>query len=884
MGEVYRARDTRLGRDVAIKVLPPEFTADPDRLQRFEQEARATAALSHPNILAVYDIGQYSSGAGPASPYIVSELLDGQTLRERLTAGAMPVRRAVELAVHVARGLGASHEKGIAHRDLKPENVFITTDGRVKILDFGLAKLTSRLDSGQAEPDAALAGASEVTRQPNTLPGVVMGTIGYMAPEQVRGQASDYRADIFAFGAVLYEMLSGQRAFRGDTGVDVMTAILREDPADLATADRQIPPGLARLVDRCLEKDPAARFRSVDDLAFALETLSTPSGPSSQLGTSQALVASDAATRTQRGRHTRAVTAGVWLVLLVALAGTLPFAIAHFREAQIAPVAVSFSFDPAPDVILPTGPGSLSVSPDGRSIVFAARAGSGPRVLWVRPVDSTAVRALPGTEAAQHPFWSPDGQFVAFFAQEKLKKIDVVGGAPQTVADAPDAWGGAWSRDNVILIGSIGGGLRQVSAAGGQPTTIITLGKTLGERGHVWPEFLPDGRGFLFLAIPENAIYAGTIGSPDTSKLMASDSQARYAAPAHLLLVRDNTLLAQPFDASRRTLGGEAVPVAEDVAVPSAGSVLSFGSAAFAVSDSGVLIYRAGLTQRRNVLRWFDRAGAPLGVLGTEGVYADLELSPGGTELAVSVTEAKNTDVWIFDVARGVRTRLTSDPEADVGPKWSPNGLEVAYARQQGPKPGLYMKAASGTSREETLVESDRMPFADSWFQGSLLYELDDPKTTWDLWSLSVADRKADPFIQMEGRQEFVRFSPDGKWAAYSSNETGRGEIYVVPSLQRNSKTLLSTEGGNYSRWRNDGREMFYMRSDATLMAAEVTAAGASFRVGAVRPLFKMAVGGPRYAYDVSADGQRFLVNTIIERTGSAPITVVVNWPATMRH
>jgi Tol biopolymer transport system component len=420
--------------------------------------------------------------------------------------------------------------------------------------------------------------------------------------------------------------------------------------------------------------------------------------------------------------------------------------------------------------------------------------------------------------------------------------------------------------------------------AGGQPTAITTLDTTRGERGHLWPEFLPDGRAFQFLAIPENVIYAGTLGSSDIRRLLASDSQARYAAPGHLLFVRDNTLLAQPFDGSRGILSGEAVPVAEDVVVPSAGSALSFGFAAFAVSDSGVLIYRAGLTQRRNVLRWFDRAGAPLGVLGTEGVYADLELSPDGTQLAVSATEARNTDIWIFDVARGVRTRLTSDPEADIGPNWSPDGHEVVYARQQGPKPGLYMKAASGTSREETLVESDRMPFPDSWFQGTLLYEFDDPKTTWNLWSLSVADRKAEPFIQMEGRQEFARFSPDGKWAAYRSNETGRVEIYVVPSLQRNSKTLLSTGGGAYPRWRRDGREIFYVGSDATLMAAEVTAVGASFRVGTVRPLFKMAVGGPRYAYDVSPDGQRVLVNTIVETTSTAPITVVVNWPATMRR
>jgi serine/threonine protein kinase/Tol biopolymer transport system component len=882
MGEVYRARDTRLGRDVAIKLLPPEFSADPDRLERFELEARATAALSHPNILAVYDIGQYSSGAGPASPYIVSELLEGQTLRERLRpnrgaerAEALSPRRAVEWAVQIARGLAASHEKGIAHRDLKPENVFITSDGRVKILDFGLAKLT--------QSDAALAGHSDVTRQRDTLPGVVLGTIGYMAPEQVRGQPSDYRADLFAFGAVLYEMLSGQRAFGGDTGIDVMTAILKEHPADLAVVGRHIPPGLARIVDRCLEKDPALRFRSADDLAFALEAFSTPSGLSSRDGVSD-VARSDAATRPAGGRRTWAMVAAV---LVVALGGTLPFSIAHFRELPFAPAAVTFSFDPAPDVVLPTGPGGISVSPDGRSILFAARADGGPRMLWLRSVDSLVVKSLPGTEAAQRPFWSPDSRFVAFFAEDKLKKIDVAGGVAQTVADAPEAFGGTWSRDDVIVVGSIGGsigGLRQVPAAGGQLTAITTLSKPRGERGHVWPEFLPDGRRFLFLAIPENAIYTGTLGSPDTLKLVASDSQARYAAPGHLMFVRDNTLLAQPFDVSSGTLSGAAIPLAEDVGVPSAGSALSFGSAAFAVSDSGVLIYRAGLNQRRNSLRWFDRAGSPLGVLGGEGVYADLELSPDGTALALSATEARNTDIWIFDVARGVRTRLTSDPEADIGPKWSPSGHEVVYARQQGPKPGLYAKASSGTGREETLVESDRMPFADSWFQGTLLYEVDDLQTTWDLWSLSVADRKAEPFIQMQGRQEFVRFSPDAKWAAYGSDETGRGEIYVVPSLQRDSKILLSSGGGRFPRWRRDGREIFYLASDATLMAAEVNAIGTSFQIGRVRPLFKMAPGGPRYAYEVSADGQRFLVNTIVDSATSAPITVVVNWLSALRR
>lgn len=457
-------------------------------------------------------------------------------------------------------------------------------------------------------------------------------------------------------------MLSGQCAFRGDTGIDVVTAILQQDPPDLPVADRHIPLALARIVARCLEKNPSARFHSADDLAFALEALSTPSG---QVSTTDAVAAADRGIRRQRGGYTWAAVA---IVLLLALAGTLPFAIAHLREKPAEVSAVTFSLDFAPDTILTAAQTFPTVSPDGRSIVFSAPGAGGQRMLWVRPIDSVAVRMLQGTEAAFAPFWAPDNRSVGFFAQDKLKKIDIAGGAPQTVADAPRAFGGTWSRDDAIVFGSIGGGLWQVSAAGGQPAAVTTLDGTRNERGHVLPEFLPDGRGFLFLAIPENAIHAGTIGSPDTTRLVASDSQSRYAPPGYLLFVRDGRLMAQAFDASRAEASGDAVPIAEDVGVPSRAGIISSGYASFGISDSGVLVYRTGLTERRRVLRWFDRTGAPLGLLGTEGAYADIERSPDGTRLAVSATreeEHRHLDL---------RRRTGRANSSDVGPRgghWS---------------------------------------------------------------------------------------------------------------------------------------------------------------------------------------------------------------------
>ena len=553
MGEVYRARDPRLGRDVAIKVLPVAFSADAGRLARFEHEARAAAALNHPNILSVYDIGRLDQ-----SPYIVSELLEGETLRERIgvPADTLPVRKAVDYAIQLARGLAAAHDKGIVHRDLKPENVFITTDGRVKILDFGLAKLT------EAEP----AATADLATQSKTDPGVVLGTVGYMSPEQVRGASADHRSDIFAFGVVLYEMLCGRRAFRRDSSVETMTAILKEDPPDIA--ERGIPPGLTRLVDRCLEKAPAARFQSTHDLAFALEALS------SQSGASESIHVKEKATfgRSNRERLAWALVAVLAVGLLAALAiGTL----SYFRGGPVVQATRFFVTPPEGWALAQqttqgsvAAAGPLAVSPDGRRVAFVARDQSGGTLIWVRSLDTLEARGLTGTEGGFSPFWSPDGRSLGFFAADKLKKIEVAGGPPVTLCDASPGLSGTWSPAGVIVFSPAAGtALQKVSASGGVPASVTELAGN--ESGHARPLFLPDGRHFVYRAgiglDARGTAVVASLDSRERTKVAEIDSTNVAYSQGHLLFLRESTLMAQRFDPDRIATLGEPFPVAERI-------------------------------------------------------------------------------------------------------------------------------------------------------------------------------------------------------------------------------------------------------------------------------------------------------------------------------
>jgi serine/threonine protein kinase len=596
MGEVYRAHDERLNRDVAIKVLPAALSQDTDRLRRFEQEAQAAGALNHPNILAVYDVGMHDG-----SPYIVSELLEGEELREQLNDGPLPQRKALDYAQQIAQGLAAAHERGITHRDLKPENLFITTDGRVKILDFGLAKLRPpRNESTSSEID---------TRKQITDPGTVMGTVGYMSPEQVRGHEADHRLDIFSFGSILYEMLAGQRAFRRDTMAETMTAILKEEPPELSETNAKISLPLEKIVRRCLEKKPERRFHSTHDLAFAIESLSGTATSSGQ--TLTALTA--LSTRSRITRHLPWIVAGV---LFIALLGALPFVISSLRRAPVETPLTRVSVLPPEKSTL----GTVTVSPDGRRLAFIATDATRKRLLWVRPLDSLAAQPLAGTDDAIYPFWSPDSRFIGFFAGGKLKKIEVTGGSPSTLCNAPNGRGGAWNRDDIIIFAPDNrGGLSRVSAAGGEPSPATTLDSSRQENTHRFPQFLPDGRHFLYFARsvqPENsAIYVSSLDQPKAKRIISTDANVAYAPPGYLLFAREGTLMAQVFDAASLALTGVPFGVAEQV-----GHFRSNNEAYFSVSETGILVYQSGDAGKTQLV-WFDRSGKQLGALGPPGDY-----------------------------------------------------------------------------------------------------------------------------------------------------------------------------------------------------------------------------------------------------------------------
>lgn len=870
MGEVYHARDTRLKRDVAIKVLPSEFSADPDRLRRFEQEARAAAALNHSNILAIHDVGSQDGVT-----YVVSELLEGQTLREALGRSSLAVRKAVDYAIQVAHGLAAAHEKGIVHRDLKPENVFITADGRAKILDFGLAKLT---EGAPAEKG----GSMVPTGHMDTTPGTVLGTIGYMSPEQVRGLTVDHRSDIFALGAVLYEMLSGRRAFQRETMADTMTAILKEDPPDLPTtsAERHIPPALARIVDRCLEKGPPARFQSAGDLAFALDGLSSHSEPVPSLASA--------------GSPSRPGTRLAWSLVAILTGSSIGLGLwAYVVSRPVEERAVTATILP-PDgwsVIGLNPPTRLAISPDGRLLAFVARGPDLRTQLWVRRIDSPTAQTLGGTEGAFAPFWSVDSRSVGFFADGKLKKIAAAGGPAITLCELPGSLGtvtgGTWNQDDVILFGTSGGGLHRVSASGGAPTVVT---KIEGETGdHLLPWFLPDGQRFLYRASSSQTnsqgseIRIGSLESGEHSTLLKEVSQAMYSQ-GYLLFTRDSTLMAQEFDVERLKLVGGTVPIAEQVLTGSGG-----GNSTFSVSTNGVLVYQTRVVRSPSRLAWLGRSGKLLGPIVGEGYYTDVDLSRDDRWAAVTISgeSIRSGDIWLVDLVRGLPSRFTFDEAGETTAIWSPDGNRVVFNSAPKGRLDLFEKAASDTGQAQALVVDGRDKYPFSWSDDGrfILYGAVGGSSGQDLWVLPLdGNRKPFTFAPTSFNESEGNFSPDTRWIAYVSNESGRQEVYVAPFPGPGRKWPISTAGAaGYPRWRSDGRELYYIAGDRQLMAVPMNITGAELEVGAAKPLFeipplirRVAV---RYPYDVSTDGTRFLVNQSLQGVeADSPLTLVVNW------
>jgi len=870
MGEVYRASDTRLNREVAIKVLPATFAADEDRLRRFQQEALATSALNHPNILTVYDIGTHEG-----APYIVAELLEGEELREHLDHGPIPARKAIEYAIQIASGLAAAHAKAIVHRDLKPENIFVTADGRVKILDFGLAKL--RPQGGERD-----SGSDVQTQKALTDPGVVMGTVGYMSPEQVRGQHTDHRADIFSFGVMLYEMLEGRRAFTGESAIEVMNAILKEQPPELSETPAKINPALEGTVRRCLEKKPEMRFHSAHDLGFALSTLTIQSG--SRLETATALPAvtkSDIKEGLLGNAPLAWITAALLLVIALALA-----AVAYLRPAPVPARAYRLSALPPEKAILMSGQ-APAISPDGSRLAFVAVDQTGRTLLYVRPLDSLTAQALAGTDGAAWPFWSPDGRSIGFFAGGKLKRIEAAGGQLATLADAPVGRGGSWNRDGVIIFTPTPpSSLYRVSAAGGEASAMVTVDVPHGEFPRMFPQFLPDGRRYLYFSAggqrPGTRIVGvGSLDSQEKKQILNADFAAIYAPPGYLLFRREATLMAQRFDAVKLELSGDPFPVAEQVGFDGT----SFQTLASA-SENGVLAFQslgAGNTQ----LVWVDRGGKQLGIVGPPGDYSGLALSSDDGRLAFQQTDPDtgNVDIWVTELNGNTSSRFTFDPVVEFGPVWSHDGGRIAFSSLRDGFPNVFQKVSSGAGEDEPMFKSPVPTIPSDWSKDGrfLICATVGLNTRWDLWILSVSgERKWETFLETPYNEQRATFAPSGRWIAYESDESGKKEVYVRSFPASGAKWQVSAGGGSQPRFARDGKELFYLSADRKMMAVQVNTNGVSFEAGAPRALFETHIlmkedrTGNQYA--VASDGQRFLINSTIAATVASPISVVVNW------
>jgi serine/threonine protein kinase/Tol biopolymer transport system component len=872
MGEVYRARDTRLERDVAVKVLPQHLANDPRLKQRFEREARTVSSLNHPHICALYDVGHEDG-----TDYLVMEYLEGETLAARVGKGALPTEQVLRYGIEVADALDKAHRRGVVHRDLKPGNVILTAAG-AKVLDFCLAKSAPALGSAATLP------GTPTQSSPLTAEGAIVGTFQYMSPEQLEGRETDARSDIFSFGAVLYEMATARKAFPGKSQYSVASAILEKDPEPITALQPMTPPALERLVMRCLAKDPENRWQTARDLAVELKWIS-------EGGT----VAADYVRRPgERSSPLQRIAWGVAAVSLV-LAAALSYATIRRMSAPVRPIR-SFILPPEKVSFAFGGyEGGPVLSPDGTRLVFPARDPSGKEALWVRPLDSLTAQRLEGTEDSILPFWSPDSRTIGFFAGGKLKKIDAEGGPAQTLCDAPAGRGGAWSEREVIVFApEITSGLSRVSVAGGTPTEITHLAQPQGGFSHRLPTFLPDGRHFLYWGgnpfatnAPNTGIFLGALDSSEQKFLAQAESNALYASPGYLLYLREQTLMAQPFDAGSLKLKGDAFPVAEHISSPGA-----FRLGLFTISRSGLLVYQTGQGVSAQFL-WLDLHGNKVGTVGEPGNQFFPRLSPNGARLAYVIQDpqSKNVDIWITELARSVQTRFTFDPAADVFPVWSPDGSRIVFASARKGHNDLYVKDASGAASEELLYESDADKFPTDWSRDGrfIVFDSIDPKgkTKYDIGVLPLfGDRKPIPYLQTQFNEMAAAFSPDGHWLAYESDETGSFEIYLAPFPAGGGNWQVSQGGGVQPAWKQDGSSLFYLASPGKLMEIAVKEKGSSVEIGVPHQVFQMSLqtGGPfGRAYSVAPNGQRILVNALPQGSAPEPLTLVVNWTAGLK-
>ncbi len=866
MGEVYRAVDTRLSRTVAVKVLATSLSSSAEVRARFEREARAVSALNHPHICTLYDVGQQDG-----VDYLVMEYLEGETLAELLQRGPLDVGRALRHAIEIANALGRAHRSGIVHRDLKPGNVILTKSG-AKLLDFGLARAT-----GPGATFGEMSHSPTMSR-PLTAEGSIVGTFQYMSPEQLEGREADPRSDIFSFGALVYEMTTGKKAFVGRSQASLIAAILKENPRPIAELRPQAPPALDRLVRQCLAKDPEDRWQTAGDLERELRWIAESGPPAGSPGGVSPMTRPP--TR-RRERLLRATSAA-----LVLTAAVLAVALGRSRAARGPAPVMRFAI-PQTDAV-PWRPwNSMALSPDGRHIVFYSSGADGVGRLVLRSVDSLDMRPLTGTDTGNpsFPFWSPDSRSVGFFAGGKLKRLDIAGGPPLTVCDAADGRGGSWGRDGTILFSpASGAGLMRVVSSGGEPTAVTHPDLTREPGGHQWPSFLPDGRHFTYLAVGAGRdaawIWTAALGSTDARRLIGADSGASYAAPGYLLFLRGGALLAQPFDPDRLETTGDPMPVVEEV---SRNTDTLY--AAFTVSETGMLAYKNGADLERQV-GLFDRDGRPLGRFGPLGDIGDPALSLDGTRLAIDRAEPNSVtyDIWVIDLTRGTGSRRTFEAGSERMPAWSSDGRRIFYAVGPEGGNGIDAKASDGASAGELLAKLDRpVTSLDASRDGKYLaYATNTPTSTNDIWVLPLGgDRTPRPYLQTQFNESHARISPDSRWLAYDSDESGRSEVYVQTFPHPGGKWQISNNGGAQPVWRQDGRELFYMELDGTLKSVTIDTHGSTIDAGLPETVFKIEMSrlSSIVRYAAMPDGKRFLLAAPVGPVGSAAaITVVLNW------
>ncbi len=873
MGEVYVADDLNLNRKVALKFLPDAFTGDPERMARFEREAKVLASLNHPNIAAIYGLEQ-----AEAKRFIVMELVEGETLAQRLGKGPLPIDEALGICKQITEGLEAAHEKGVIHRDLKPANVMITDGDKVKILDFGLAKALS------GETQLVEASQSPTLTEAMTRPGIILGTAAYMSPEQAKGKAVDKRADIWAFGCILYECLTGKRAFEGETVTETLAAIITRE-----IEWEKVPARTCPLLHQCLEKDPKKRLRDIGD-AYALLEWVPLSAPVK-------------------------VPWLAWGIAALAVLAAAILSLLYLRETpQLSPVdTIKFRIE-LPDKVVPAPNGTFALSPDGRHLAFDAVDSNGVRRLWMRELNSLEARPLLGAESSHYfsPFWSPDSRFIAFQAGGKLKKISVSGGVAETICDLSGmAVGGSWNREGVIIFGDYlaSNGIMKVSASGGTPSQVTMPNQSQNETIHFLPVFLPDGRHFLYhnyLTHEKRYVRLGSIDSKpaeqESKQLLFATSGPVYfpsqdSGMGQLLFLLNQTLMAQPFDERRLQTAGEAVPIEENV-----GYYLNYGY--FSASTNGILVVRSGASFLSQPT-WYDRKGKILGTAGETGLYYGIAIAPGGLRAAYGIQSTAQasmySDVHLLDFARGIDTRFTYGQSLNTSPIWSPNGNRIIFASSRNGKvSNLYQKASGSGMNDELLLKSNEnnLPTNCSADGRFLLYVVEDPKTRYDLWVLPMeGERKPAPFLKTEFNEFDGRFSPDMRWIAYVSDESGSNEIYVrafSPGAGgtfsvADEKWLISKAGGTGPRWRGNGNELYYVARDGKVMAVAISG-GATFHAGTPQALFQtrdsssvMLMIDRITNWDATSGGDRFLLTLPPEDASRAAFTVFVNWTALLK-